>query len=211
MALRPSGKGQKHKTLYSDVAWALDSMMAKGLDDKKASTSQATTTTIQDREGMTLWSGTRVEQKRTTETSLGLTIEELDEALAKSPEVRAKAEKVSMEGGYKGFFGMTTEETRDIEPPKRGLEGGEQMPTNEELRMLMVEEEEDEVLEHIIKPLTSRLMEWGLDPGYSVKRWTDCVQHLAYPSVYTGDRPLIKTLWRSKPVRGFYRCSVWSC
>jgi hypothetical protein len=134
MASRPSGKGQKHKMSYSDVAWAPDSMTAKGPDDKKALMSQATTTTIQGREGMTLWSGARVKQKRTTETSLGLTIEELDEALAKSPEVRAKAEEVSMEGGYKGFFGMATEETRGIEPPKRGLEGGEQMLTNEELR-----------------------------------------------------------------------------
>jgi hypothetical protein len=180
MASRPLGKGQKHKMSYSDMAWALDSTRAKGPDNKKASTSQATTTTIQGHEGMMLWSGTRVEQKRMTEMSLGLTIEELDKALAKSPEVRVKAEEVSIEGGYKGFFGMTTEETRGIEPPKRGLEGSKQMLTNEELcqrrlRMLMVEEEEDEVLEHIIKPLTSRLMEQGLDPGYSVKRWMDCI------------------------------------
>jgi hypothetical protein len=138
---------------------------------------------------------------------LELTIEELDEAMAKLPEVRTKAKEVSIKGGYKGFFWMTTEETRGIEPPKRGMEGGEQTPTNEELcqrrlRMLMVKEEEDEVLKHIIKPLTSRLMERGPDPGYSVERWMDCIRHLVYLSVYTGDRPLIETLWRSEPPQG---------
>jgi hypothetical protein len=68
--------------------------------------------------------------------------------------------------------------------------------------MLMVEEEEDEVLEYIIKPLTSRLTEQRPDPGYSVKRWTDCIRHLAYPSVYTGDGPLIETPQRSEPPQG---------
>jgi hypothetical protein len=119
MALRPLGKGQKHKTSYSDVAWVPDNTTVKGPDNEKALMSQAITTTIQGCKGMTLWSGTRVEQKRTMEMSLGLTIEELDEAMAKSPEVRVKAKEVSIEGGYKGFFGMTTEETRDIEPPKK--------------------------------------------------------------------------------------------
>jgi hypothetical protein len=67
MALRPMGKGQKHKTSYSDAAWVPDNMTVKGPDNKKASMSQATTTTIQGCEGMMLWSGTRVEQKRITD------------------------------------------------------------------------------------------------------------------------------------------------
>jgi hypothetical protein len=207
MASRPMGKGQKHKMSYSDVAWAPDNTAARGQEDERASTSQVAATTTQSHEWMTLRSGNRVEQKRTTEMLLGLTIEGADKVMTKSPEVRAKTEESSIEGGYKGLFRKITEEVKGIEPSQRRTEGGGQTPTNEELRrrrlrMLMIEEEEDEVLEHIIKPLTSRLMDRGPDPGYSTKRWLDCVRHLGYPSVYTGDGPLIETLQRSEPPQG---------
>jgi hypothetical protein len=133
MASRPTGQGWKHKMSYSNMAWVLDNTMVKGPDNKKALMSQATMTATQGHEGMMLWPGARVKQKRMTETSLGLTIKESDKAMAKSPEIRMKTEEVSIGEGYKGFFGITTDEMRGIEPPQRGIEGSKQMPTNKEL------------------------------------------------------------------------------
>jgi hypothetical protein len=64
--------------------------------------------------------------------------------------------------------------------------------------------EEDEVLEYIIKPLTKRLEEMGPVPGYTEERWMDHVEHLASPSVYKGNGPIVWILQRREPPQEYH-------
>jgi hypothetical protein len=64
-------------------------------------------------------------------------------------------------------------------------------------------EEEDEVLEYIIKPLTKRLEEMSLAPGYT-EMWMDHVEHLASPSVYKSNGPIVWILWRREPPQEYH-------
>jgi hypothetical protein len=66
------------------------------------------------------------------------------------------------------------------------------------------DKEKDEVLEYITKLLTKRLEEMGPAPGYTEEMWMDHVKHLASPSVYKGDGPIVWILQRREPPQGYH-------
>jgi hypothetical protein len=68
---------------------ALDKPTVAGPADEKATTSQVAASPTQNLEWMTLQSGLRIEQKKATETSLGLMLETTDGAIATSSAVIA--------------------------------------------------------------------------------------------------------------------------
>jgi hypothetical protein len=68
-------------------------------------TSQVATSGTQDPEWMTLRSGTRLEQKETTEMSLGLILEVTDVAISMSSEVETKKEDANTSRDYMDHMG----------------------------------------------------------------------------------------------------------
>ena len=64
---------------------------------------------------------------------------------------------------------------------------------------LFLSEDDDEVLEDIIKPLSQRLQDSGPAPGYTPEVWGIFMRYLSVPAVYEGEGTLIEKLWRCRP------------
>jgi hypothetical protein len=209
MASKPTEKGKRPK-LYNDSAGTTDKPTFDGSEEGRATTSRVATASVHP-DWMTLRSGTRIEQKGITETSLGLTIETTDGAVTTSAEGVAKTEDTRTSGRHLGRPGMKAEEVEGKDLPQKRMEGDDQTPKEEiyrgSIRRRMVAEKKDEMLQHVIRPLARRLRDLGPDPGYTPEKWMDCLQHLSVPSVYRGDDPILETLRRSEPPLGHDKMS----
>jgi hypothetical protein len=131
MASKP--KGKKGRASYSDESQASVGTTDAGPSNVKDTTSQVATSGTQDPEWMTLRSGTRLEWKETTETSLGLILEVMDVAIATSSEVETKKEDTNMSRDYMGLYGSKLEEKKEVYPSQIKEEVGEQALTIDEL------------------------------------------------------------------------------
>jgi hypothetical protein len=132
MASKP--KGKKGRASYSDESQASVGMTDAGPSNVKDARSQVATSGTQDPEWMTLRSGTRLEWKEMTETSLGLILEVTDVAIAMSSEVETKKEDTSTSRDYMGPYGSKLEDKKGVYLSQIKEEVGEQAPTIDELR-----------------------------------------------------------------------------
>jgi hypothetical protein len=177
MASKPTEKGKRPKS-YNDLAGTTDKPTFDGSEEGRATMSWVATASVH-LDWMTLRSGTRIEQKGITETSLGLTIETTDGAVTTSAEGVAKTEDTRMSGRHLGRPGMKAEEVEGKDLPQKRMEGDDQTPKEEiyqgSIQRRMVAEKKDEMLQHVIRPLARRLRDLGPDPGYTPEKWMDCL------------------------------------